>query len=547
MSNSKMGQIDGFYPTPPTLSKLLAEKIRWKKFNKHELKALEPEAGKGDLIKGVDEYIGSGWRSPGRIDWSAIEIDNDLRATLLGKNTRVIDEDFLSFSGVDKFDLIIMNPPFNGGDKHLQKAIEIMYRGQILCILNAETIRNQCTNNRIILAKTLRDLDAKIEFMELAFYNAEVGTDVEIAIIDIFIDNNVEQDLFKDMVDEAEEFTEGVETRKEVSAGKGIREMVAEYNQIIEVGTQTIIDYFRNYPKVGKYIGLDCNSSKSHSSPGDSTLTALMQEKVNVLLKRVRNDFWEQCLTLDVIRNRMTSKERDKFYHFTQLQGNMDFTERNIRTFILNLISNYENILTAAVLHIFDEMTKYGYNSMNKYEENIHYFNGWKTNDAFKVANKVILPMPGGCGDSAFVYGMGESWEKWQIHYETVKRLDDIDTVMNYFDGMAPYHPMSSAIHEAFQEKESRGIQSTYFIVNCYKKGTIHMKFRDPDILRRFNVTACKGKGWLPCNYGDVKYYDMEEDEKKVVTAFEDIMTYQQNVGKELLPSLTQKQLMLEM
>ena len=32
------------------------------------------------------------------------------------------------------------------------------------------------------------------------------------------------------------------------------------YRKIIKLGTQTIIDYYRNYNKVGKYLGLNCEA-----------------------------------------------------------------------------------------------------------------------------------------------------------------------------------------------------------------------------------------------------------------------------------------------
>lgn len=545
-TKTKMGTINNFCPTPPGLAKYLAGKIRKEVWaGQNELKALDPEAGKGDLIQGILEYYEYGRR---QVKFSAIEIDNDLRATLIGKGIQVIDEDFLSYSGVDKFDLLCMNPPFDEGDKHLMKAIEILYRGQILCILNAETIRNPCTNLRKELNKKLKELNAKIEFKSGAFRTAEFPSDVEIAIVDIFIERKVETDLFKDM-DKAKKFEadgQQVEGSKEVSTGGHIREMVAEYNQLVEIGTKVIIDYYRHYYKIGKYIGLDHEPDK-YVREG-KTLTTIMQEKVNILLQRVRKEFWDRCLELREIKSRMTQAEREKFYHLIERQCAMDFTERNIRTFILNLINNYEKILTAAVLSVFDRMTRHGYNDQNKYEENIHYFNGWKTNSAFKVRNKVILPLWGGYGSTAFVDSPGTSWEKWKLHYNVAPILNDIDIVMNYFDGMSHHCRMSEFIEAAFNRGQTREIHSTYFTVTCYKKGTIHMTFNDPDILRRFNVAACKGKGWLPCDYGDVNYNDLPPENKEVVRAFEEnIFCYESNVGKPLLPKLTPDRLMLGM
>ncbi len=48
--------------------------------------------------------------------------------------------------------------------------------------------------------------------------------------------------------------------------------------------------------------------------------------------------------------------------------------------------------------------------------------------------------------------------------------------------------------------------------------------------LRRFNVTACKGKSWLPQDYGTKKYQTLAQEEKELVKAFEGERTYSRNV-----------------
>src|SRR3990167_7900638 len=153
-----------FYPTPEHLVGRM-----WAKVKGHPTKALEPSAGKGDLIK---ERPDDGYRHR-YIDFYAIEIDPDLQATLRGKDIKVIDTDFLSFGGPDKFDLIIANPPFDEGDKHLLKAIEVMYRGEIVFLLNAETLRNPHTNTRKLLVRKLAELGAEIEYIQDGFIDAE--------------------------------------------------------------------------------------------------------------------------------------------------------------------------------------------------------------------------------------------------------------------------------------------------------------------------------------------------------------------------------------
>jgi len=172
-AESKVGNIlfegnKNGYPTPPPLNKIMIAKIKG-----HPCKILEPEAGRGDLIHEL-----GGWDKRFRLeDISAIEIDETLQNTLRGAGIKLIDTDFLAYSGPDKFDLIIGNPPFDEGDKHLMKAIEILYSGQIIFLLNAETIKNPHTNLRKDLVRKLGELGASY------LTDALMGEDTENAIL----------------------------------------------------------------------------------------------------------------------------------------------------------------------------------------------------------------------------------------------------------------------------------------------------------------------------------------------------------------------------
>lgn len=168
-----------FYPTPTKLINKMLSKIKGDPCN-----ILEPSAGKGDIVEK--------WKDRNRRgNISAIENNKDLRATLRGKGIKVIDSDFLSYSGPDKFDLIIANPPFDDGDKHLLKAIDIMFRGEIIFLVNAETIKNPYSNIRKDLARKLKELNADIEYIYSAFMDAERKSNVEIALVYINIERTV--------------------------------------------------------------------------------------------------------------------------------------------------------------------------------------------------------------------------------------------------------------------------------------------------------------------------------------------------------------------
>lgn len=519
-----------FYPTPPDLAARMVAKIDLKNRRTYEMKVLEPSAGKGDLIKALNQDRYDGFSGGGTFrDIVAIETDPDLRATLRGKRIKVIDSDFLTYSGPDKFDLIIGNPPFDDGDKHLLKAIDILYRGQIIFLLNAETIRNPHTNIRKDLVRKLDELNAEIEYISGAFIDAERPSGVEVALIDIKVERKVEDDLFAGCDDKAEAPEEEFEEKYEVSTGRKVEEMVAEYNEVVRIGTETIVGYFRNYRKIGQWIGLNQEADKYASSGTD--LTARMQNHSNAMLEAVRKTFWRKCLELPEVTKRMTSAKKQEFNHKVEHQSDMDFTENNIRTFILNLIGSYEQTLMEAVLDIFDMFSRrHSYDGNNVEEKNIHYYNGWKTNKAFKVGKKVIIPQQ-------LYKDAGYSWAGWKVYGDS--KIVDIDKVMNYFDGMNGYYSMVEALTYAFDRGETKKIESTYFTINCYKKGTIHLTFNDEDILRRFNVAACVGKNWLPCDYGQTAYQDLPHNEQAVAESFEGRKSYNLNLKQPLFGKAT--------
>lgn len=67
-----------------------------------------------------------------------------------------------------------MNPPFSQGAKHLLKALALQSNGgMVLCILNAETIKNPYTNERMALKQKLNEYNANIDFISGAFESSE--------------------------------------------------------------------------------------------------------------------------------------------------------------------------------------------------------------------------------------------------------------------------------------------------------------------------------------------------------------------------------------
>ncbi len=145
-----------FYPTPPALVADMLAGISLSSVST----VLEPSAGKGDIIARFQQYKGEYDKT---FDIDAIELSPELRHILKGRKIRVVHDDFLTYETFKRYDLVIMNPPFSNGDKHLLKALRLVRGGgRLVCILNAETMRNPYTNARKELAKRLEELHAVI-------------------------------------------------------------------------------------------------------------------------------------------------------------------------------------------------------------------------------------------------------------------------------------------------------------------------------------------------------------------------------------------------
>ena len=108
---------------------------------------LEPSAGKGDIAK-VIKYKSN------KCHIHLIELEPELQE-ITKQYGQIVHYDFLTFEPDTQYDYIIMNPPFDNGDAHLLKAWEIATNTEIICLLNAETIRNPYSSTRKALANII--------------------------------------------------------------------------------------------------------------------------------------------------------------------------------------------------------------------------------------------------------------------------------------------------------------------------------------------------------------------------------------------------------
>ncbi len=556
----------GFYPTPPELAERLLAGIDWH----YVATVLEPSAGKGDLVKAVAqkahslrygetlsvdcveiapylrsilEYEFGGrreeeiWERRKQLNdkesWNAVtRTKGELTPMEAAEKRRlereydwlhklsapVVHDDFLTFQSRKHYDLIVMNPPFADGDAHLLKAIELQRRwgGQIRCLLNADTLLNPCTNRRKVLESQLAELGAEMEYIEGGFANGERATGVTVALIKIAIPQvNEDSDIFQRLSEAAHLDEESARDVTDMAVTDFMEQIVSRFNVEVDAGLELI----REYRNMRPYL---LDSFDKEDKFGFTTLTLCAGDpsksggrgsvpSVNKFLGLVRKKYWSALFSNKEFVGKLTSNLREKYRGMVDEMVKYDFTLFNIQKIAAQMNAEMGRDIQDTIVELFDKMTE-KHTWYPEMERNIHYYNGWKTNKAHKLGMKVILP----------VYGMFSSWSRKAFElYEAEKTISDIEKVFDYLDGnMTAHVNLHGVLQTACNEGQTRNIPCKFFDVTLYKKGTMHIKFRNPELVDRFNIYCCKHKGWLPPSYGKARYSNMQAGEKAVVDSF---------------------------
>ena len=567
-------QNTGFYPTPEHLIKKMLDKVQ----NFEEVKTvLEPSGGKGDIVCQVFA------KAKDDTEVDVVEIDSNLRAILqyafgeeanhlrcgekhklsekkryakLGHGEQLspdeenrlselerecalhsgkvylIHDDFLTLRTQKQYDLCAMNPPFEEGDKHLLKAIDVMKRGgQIVCLLNAETLKNPFTNARKELKNQLEKLKAEIEYLPGEFESAERKTSVEVALIHINIaksDTLLKDSSIFDELRKAKELEqEDVCDENGLIRHKNYIELAIDnYNLEVEA-TIKLIDEYRAFAKqIPQRFGEESWDKtpmlKLVLTNGNTYGTCV---EINDYLKQVRGKYWRELFKNEEFTGRLTSNLADEFYKKVDQMADYDFSHFNIKQIQIEMTRKMVRGVEETIIGLFDTLS-HEHHYLNETSKNIHYYNGWKTNKAHRINKKVIIPF----------YGAWSNFDKTRYQpddYEVQKKLSDIEKALDYLDdGQTRAFDMDRTLRWAQVNEQTKNIHLKHFDITFYKKGTCHITFTSEELLEKFNIFGSQRKGWLPPSYGKKTYGEMSEEERVVVDEFQGRDEYDKVMSK---------------
>ena len=466
-----------FYPTPAGIASIMLAGVG---INHHKT-ILDPSAGKGDLLDAICRSRGSDYSQHRYRDdkdgMYAIEIQPDLQAILRDKGYSVIDTDFLAYNGLQYFDCIIMNPPFDDGASHLLKAWDVANGAIIRCLLNSETLNNPHSEERKRLKKIISRYGWAKELGQ-AFKDAERKTNVNVILVHLH-DTRKKESFRVDFEPEKVNGRYKVEDLEEnaIVSPNVFDAYEARYNAGIEAFKELLLAR----QKVGFFFDPLLTEHKSGRNLVEEALKGSLGSDISYqsFMEDVTKSAWDHLFAKTKLGNVVTESVRKDLQKAQTEQGQMAFTASNMEALFSQLFLSREQIMLDCVLDSFDSITKW-------YKGNREHIEGWATNNAYFVGKRFIMP------------NMGASYYRG-LSYESKQKIADIEKSLSFLVGRK-FETITS-VGQVYDRDSHFGekMQSTYFETKLYKRGTLHFRWLDEDLRQQFNrVVAQERFNFLP-------------------------------------------------
>lgn len=445
-----------FYPSPPEVIEMMLQGIDLTNKN-----ILEPHGGKGDIVDYIkDLNIVKNIQS--------IEIEPELR-DILGRKCEIIGHDFLETRAeeISHIDVMIMNPPFDHAMKHIIHAWDIAPEGcTIISILNAKNLEpDSYDNKKYRIENLIKNHGVYVELGDV-FSSAERRTNANVGMITLFAPITSSSYEFNGFFAEEKDLDDNGDNG--IVSYNVVKDVVQRY-----VGTMQCYDEFMKISdQMSDYI-------KPIGFNDRVNLTLSLHETIKSkeeFSKSIQKKSWEWVINKMNVSQFVTSGVMSDINKFVETQTKYPFTMKNIYRMIDMIIQTRSQTMDRSVVGIFDEITK-------NYHENRYNVEGWKTNSHYLMGEKFIIPD---------VTDHDSRWDgnKLKFRYNSnVNKMQDLHKVMLYLTGerfkdLSGY--MGTDINNMSRENGEPAIFGQwydwgFFEIKGFKKGTLHVKFKNRD------------------------------------------------------------------
>lgn len=467
-----------FYPTPEqVIDKMMEyEPVQGMKF-------LEPSAGKGNIVDWLWEH--------GAADVIACEKDKNLQKLLSGKCRLVCDDFFnLRSEDVSHVNYIVMNPPFADAEKHILHAWDIAPSGCVIIALKGvwgssrwgkssdlgERIRR--SKNKVQLDELVR-YNGKVENLGFCFKDAERTADVEVEMIKLYKQGSKADDWegYFDMDEDDEEIAAGVAG---IMSYNAVRDVVNRY--------RTAVDMWDEVTEKANKINEITDTFSEYGVKFKAVKTGEPYSVINKeeFKKRLQKDAWNYLFANLKMDRYVTKEVRETINKFIEDQQRIPFTMKNIYRMLDCIYQTNGQRMERCMSEAFDIICSFSSDNSTAGEK-------WRTNLNYMVNRRFIIP---NMCEGYNRYKYNEPYAYVQI-YDSNERLNDFIKVINYIAGPNRETPLFS-YSKVSDMRLSWGQWYDWgeFRVRFYKKGTVHMEFKDEKLWQEFNLRAAKAKKW---------------------------------------------------
>lgn len=480
-------------------SSLSLAKKAWEKFqNKDFVRILEPSAGNGDLLKGMKGF-GSQWSRQTPVD--VCEIDIERHPTLRSlPGVSVVGMNFMEFGGGAIYSHIIMNPPFAQGAQHVLKAWECLFDGEIVAIINAETVRNPFSRERQHLVRLIEQ-HGNVEFMEEAFIGDDVKreTNVEVALVYLRKQSYVGEDIVgtvlsglheEDEKAKAERLASGYQQPQELMIpSTAIENYVLTFNAAVASMRESVMaesrsNYYRSL--IGQTMAEITSQSKTETVAGawrDWVKTQIGERYLDL-----KDRAWTNLLRSTNVVSKLSSNAQKRMEASFNDIKTLEFSVVNIHGFLLGLMENQGGIIREMACDVFDLICRY-------HTDNVVFYKGWVSNSKHRSfgmrLKKSRFVIPGNMNYAGST----------NLSYEAQRRLADFDRVLAVLDGKdQPDVSLVDVFNRHGRElAQGERVSSSYMDVRLYPKaGTIHFFPRSQELMDKLNRLVGEFRQWLP-------------------------------------------------
>lgn len=455
-----------FYPTPIEVLELM-------QIDCNNKIVLEPSAGKGDIV----DYL----LSRRAKEVVACEKNQELRK-IVNSKCEVYKSDFfeLTEEEISHIDMIVMNPPFSNADKHIEHAYNIAPEGcEIIALCNWQTIEKYSRHSRF---KSLIDNYGTSENLGDCFKQAERKTGVEIGLVKLFKPNTGERNDFDGFFMDDDEILESFGDEPALMPYNEVRALVNRYVGAVKVFNE-MYEVKERLSYSLKPLGV---SDITFEVGYNNSIKSKEQFAKDLQIRSWSYIFGKMNMGKYVTRGVMKDINT-----FVKTQSKYPFTEKNVYKMFEIIVGTRQNSYNRALEEAIDNFTKHTHQNRFGVE-------GWKTNSGHMLNRKFII-------DWMVEYN---SWNKDKVtlrYNSNLEQLEDLVKVIcnitgNNYDNIEKLRGLfnkNSGLYTGVWYEWG------FFDIKVFKKGTMHLKFKNENDWYKLNKA-----------YGELKGFTLSEKYK---------------------------------